>query len=123
MQAYVTAERPAEQRLRVLDLTPSTAAHQAPFEGALLDQLLGRLADLVAERLMERNEASPSRAEWMDARTAAAYLGVHPDTLRKLAAQRAIPFHQDGPRCKLYFRHDELDDWRKSTPTALRAVA
>lgn len=125
MQAYATAERPAQdQRLRILDSTSPIPAHQSPPEGALLDQLLGRLADLVAERLLERSDACIHDAdEWMDARGAATYLGIHRDTLRKLAAQRAIPVHQDGPRCKLYFRRDELDDWRKSTPTALRAVA
>ena len=89
----------------------------------MLDQLLGRLADLVAERLLESSDACTRDAdEWMDARRAAAHLGIHRDTLRKLAAQRAIPVHQDGPRCKLYFRRDELDDWRRSTP-GLRAVA
>jgi excisionase family DNA binding protein len=50
----------------------------------------------------------------MDASKAAAYLGMHRDTLRKLAAQRAVPVHQDGPGCKLYFRRDELDDWRRA---------
>jgi excisionase family DNA binding protein len=58
----------------------------------------------------------------MDAHEAAAYLGIHRDTLRKLAAQRSIPVHQDGPRRKLYFRRDELDEWRRSTPT-MRSTA
>ena len=46
-----------------------------------------------------------------------------------VAAQRAIPSHQDGPRCKLYFRRDELDEWRRSARptgsagTRLRAVS
>jgi excisionase family DNA binding protein len=62
----------------------------------------------------------------MDAREAAGYLGVHRDTLRKLAAERAVPVHQDGPGCRLYFRRDELDEWRRSSKAArgtLRAVA
>jgi excisionase family DNA binding protein len=63
----------------------------------------------------------------MDAHEAAAYLGMHRDTVRKLATQRSIPVHQDGPRCKLYIRRDELDAWRCSTPScrmsaSLRAV-
>jgi excisionase family DNA binding protein len=57
----------------------------------------------------------------LDARGAAEYLGVHRDTLRKLAAQRAIPTHQDGPGCKLYFRRDELDEWRR-TARPMRAA-
>jgi excisionase family DNA binding protein len=92
---------------------------------------LGRLADLVVDRLIEcsATNGSDHAAEWLDARDAAAYLGIRRDTLRKLAAQRAIPTHQDGPRCKLYFRRDELDEWRRSTPptravaTAVRAVS
>ncbi len=132
MQAYATAERPANgQWLRILESAPSTTVRQVSDEGnaetALLDQLLGRLADLIADRLMERaGEKTEPASEWMDARSAAAYLGVHRDTLRKLAAERAIPAHQDGPRCRLYFRRNELDDWRRSArPTRaakLRAV-
>ncbi len=52
--------------------------------------------------------------EWLDSRHAAEYLGIHRDTLRKLAAERAIPTEQDGPDCKLYFRRSDLDAWRRS---------
>lgn len=130
MQAYATVERPATgQRLHALDPTLPAPLPQALTPGdsetALLDQLLGRLAELVADRLVERTKASADAhvSEWMDARAAACYLGIHPDTLRKLAAQRAIPAHQDGPRWKLYFRRGELDDWRRSARPALRAVS
>lgn len=50
--------------------------------------------------------------EWLDSRDAADYLGVHRDTLRKLAAERAIPAEQDRPDCKLFFRRSALDEWR-----------
>ncbi len=86
---------------------------------AALDRVLIRLADLVVDRLMERAAVMSQPAdEWMDARAAAEYLGLHRDTLRKLAAERAVPVHQDGPGCKLYFRRDELDDWRCSSKAA-----
>ncbi len=42
--------------------------------------------------------------EWLDSRHAAEYLGVHRDTLRKLAASGPSHPQQDGPGCKLYFR-------------------
>lgn len=74
---------------------------------------------------MERSTASTSdrASEWLDARSAAEYLGIHRDTLRKLAAERAVPVHQDGPRCKLYFRREEPDDWRRAArPTRPRAA-
>jgi excisionase family DNA binding protein len=93
----------------------------------LFQHLLGPIADLVVGRLIERPEASTNATtgDWMDAREAATYLGIHRDPLRKLAAERAIPVHQDGPVCKLYFRRDELNDGRRSGRTAsspLRAV-
>ena len=50
--------------------------------------------------------------DWLDSRQAAEYLGVHRDTLRRLAAARAIPAVQDGRGCKLFFQRAALDDWR-----------
>ena len=132
MQAYATSERlPLGGQLRTLDRTSIHAvAIAGDSDGALIDQILGRLADLVVARLMERTDAQSSdqASAWLHARGAAEYLGVHRDTLRKLAAQRAIPTHQDGPGCKLYFRRDELDEWRRTARpmrafAALRAVS
>jgi excisionase family DNA binding protein len=118
MQAYATSDRPPfGDQLHTLDeASARTAPAAGDQERALIDQFLGRLADLVVDRLMARNDADGADHDsaWLDARGAAAYLGMHRDTLRKLAAQRAIPAHQDGPRCKLYFRRDELDEWRRS---------
>jgi excisionase family DNA binding protein len=136
MQAYATSERaPLGDQLRTSARPSSTSARQAAIAGdserALVDQVLGRLADLVVDRLMKRigTPGSDHANAWLDARSAAEYLGLHRDTLRKLAAQRAIPTHQVGPGCKLYFRRDELDEWRRSArPTGsaaarLRAVS
>ena len=50
---------------------------------------------------------------WLDTRSAARYVGLHHDTLRKLAAG-AIPSEQDGPACKRYYRRSDLDRWRES---------
>ena len=118
MQAYATSERlPLGEQLRTLDRTlVRTAATAGDSDGGLIDQILGRLADLVVDRLMQHTEAEhDDRANaWLDARSAAEYLGVHRDTLRKLAAERAISYEQDGPGCKLYFRRADLDAWRRS---------
>jgi excisionase family DNA binding protein len=62
-------------------------------------------------------------AEWLDSRGAAEYLGFHRDTLRKLAAERAIPAHQEGPGCKLFFRRADLDEWRKNGGRAVQLCA
>jgi excisionase family DNA binding protein len=101
----------------------STAINPSTVESvsgrSLFDALIDQLADRVAERLVAA--ASPSHGgqprgedEWLDSRHAAEYLGIHRDTLRKLAAERAIPSEQDGPNCKLYFRRSDLDLWRRT---------
>ena len=117
-------------QLRSLDRSSVRTTATGDSDGALIDQILGRLADLIVRRLTERTEAQSSEQApaWLDARGAAEYLGVNRDTLRKLAAQRAIPTHQDGPGCKLYFCREELDEWRRSArpmraAAALRAVS
>jgi len=130
MEAYATAERrtPTE-RSEARALPHPTSRSVTPLRSERDSDLLGRLvsqiADLVVDRLAERTQQSADHrpADWMDAREAAEYLGMHRDTVRKLAAQRVIPTHQDGPRCKLYFHRHELDDWRRSARPRLRAVS
>jgi excisionase family DNA binding protein len=51
---------------------------------------------------------------WMESGAAAVYLGMHRDTLRKLAAASVIPSEQDGPGRKRYFSKAALDHWRES---------
>ena len=84
MQSYVTAERltmggqlPSLQPLGSAS-APQAATSASP-DSPLIDQLLGRLADLVVDRLMARagTDADQPADEWMDARTAAVYLGIH----------------------------------------------
>jgi hypothetical protein len=65
MQAYATHERSllGDQPPR-FDRTSPTQPRQAPIardsDRALIDQVLGRLADLLVDRLMERTE-TPGR--------------------------------------------------------------
>jgi hypothetical protein len=133
MQAYASAELHPQgnppSRVRAT-VRPGEAATAPVVEPSLIEELLGQFADLVVDRLTEqtRVEAGDRATKWLDVRGAADYLGIHPDTLRKLAAQRAIPTHQEGPRCKLYFLRGELDGWRlaakpvQSRTSRLRAV-
>jgi excisionase family DNA binding protein len=78
----------------------------------LIDRLVDRLAAAVVARL--ENDRVDRLDEWLDSRQAAEYLGLHRDTLRRLAAARAIPTEQDGRGCKLFFRRSALDEWRRS---------
>jgi excisionase family DNA binding protein len=84
---------------------------------SVLDVVLDQIAERVAQRLAALIDPCSATAgggddEWFDSRHAADYLGIHRDTLRKLAAERAISSEQDGPNCKLYFRRADLDAWR-----------
>jgi excisionase family DNA binding protein len=78
----------------------------------VIEDIAARVALAVVSRLAASQERD--RGEWLDSRQGAEYLGVHRDTLRKLAAERTIPAHQDGRGCKLFFRRSDLDDWRRS---------
>jgi excisionase family DNA binding protein len=104
---------------------PGQAIGQQDAALSLVDQLVDRLADRVAAMIAARlGSADNTDVEWFDSRRAAEYLGVHRDTLRKLAAERAIPSEQEGAGCKLYFRRVDLDAWRRSggRPRHLAAV-
>jgi excisionase family DNA binding protein len=85
-------------------------------EASLIDALIEELADRLATKLAAQLGVTSARGDddWLDTRRAAEYLGVHRDTLRKLAAERAVPAEQDGPGCKLFFRRGDLDEWRRT---------
>jgi hypothetical protein len=80
------------------------------LEVELTDAQIAAIAERVADIIAAR-EPAPER--WLDTKDAADYLGCHPVTLRKLAAERRIDFQQEGPGCKLYFSTRELDRYRR----------
>jgi excisionase family DNA binding protein len=116
MQAYATTETAAPAELRVFDerrVRPDAPGAVATPGKAVLDELLGQLVELVAERVATKLLAPTGvENEWLDTRRAAEYLGVHRDGLRRLAAEGVIPAEQAGAGCKLYFRRSDLDAWR-----------
>lgn len=120
MPAYATALRQSSSpaplaAIASRDASPFGSGHQAG-EGAVLDELITALADRIADAIAARIAQSPAEVmpEWLDSRGAAEYLGLHPDTVRKLAAERAIPTEQDGPRCQQFFLRRDLDEWRRA---------
>lgn len=124
MSAYAMPQH--EQTARLLHLerdlsetwsTSSRAIDRTGMgEASILDALVDRLADRLATALVARLSREPfgQHDDWFDSRQAAEYLGLHRDTLRRLAAARAIPAEQDGRGCKLFFRRAALDEWRRS---------
>lgn len=78
---------------------------------ASFDHLADAVASRVAVRLNERRETTDG---WMDSADAARYIGRSISSLHKLTAARRIPFSQDGPGAKCFFRRSDLDDWMAS---------
>jgi excisionase family DNA binding protein len=71
--------------------------------------------EALAEAIVVRVEALASRGEedgWMTSAEAARYLAVPISTLRKWTAAAVVPFAQDVPGGRCYFRRPELDRWR-----------
>jgi excisionase family DNA binding protein len=78
------------------------------------EEVIEALAVAVSERLLPALRAASETErwpEWMAIDTAARYLDVSPQRLRKLVAQRQIPFHQEDKGCRVLFRRGDLDDW------------
>jgi excisionase family DNA binding protein len=89
------------------------AAATEELVGAFALTLAEHLAPLLAQLL---EGASPAPDPWLDTQQAADHLGVHADSLRKLAAANTIPSEQEAPGCKRYFLRSELDRWRQLGP-------
>jgi len=77
-----------------------------------LDRLAERLAPRLAGSLAASTEPEPDR--WLTTREAASYIGRSTTALHKLTAGRAIPFSQEGPGARCYFRRSDLDAWMRS---------
>lgn len=111
MSAYATARSGRTISPLSLAIPPERSG-----EPSILDAVIEDIVERVASAVVSRLTASRDQevGEWLDSREAAGYLGVHRDTLRKLAAERTIPSHQDGRGCKLFFRRSDLDAWRQA---------
>ena len=78
------------------------------------DDDLDRLAELLAPRLAGRVTSTAGQPDgWLDSTQAAAYVGISRTALHKATAARSIPFEQDGPGCKCWFKRSNLDAWRR----------
>jgi excisionase family DNA binding protein len=111
MSAYATAR--SGRTISPLSIaSPLGTRDKLPTLDAVIEDIVERVAAAVVSRLTA--DQDHDEREWLDSRDAAEYLGVHRDTLRKLAAERAIPSHQDGRGCKLFFKRSDLDDWRRA---------
>lgn len=92
-----------------LDLTPIVESLREHLRGDLLRELGG-----------DRDHAK--WPEWMSVETAANYLDVTVERVRKLKDRREIPYYQEAPGCRVFFRRSELDEWMSGFRRATRRL-
>src|SRR4051794_17246091 len=90
--------------------TPITVVVQLNGVGAPLEMDEAALA-AIAAALPDEPISCSAWPEWMSVDTAARYLDVSPERLRKLTARRQIPQHQEGHGCRVFFHRPDLDAW------------
>jgi hypothetical protein len=84
--------------------------------GAFLDAVADRIAQRIAIQLTKPQD---DLDRWLTTREAAKHLGMHPDSLRKLATARAIPSEQEAPGCAWHFG---FPSWTAGASPAVRVV-
>jgi len=87
------------------------AALLAELDAEALDELAERLAPRLAGLLAP---GDPQQDGWLTTRDAAAYVGRSKTAMHKLTAARQVPFEQDGPGARCYFRRSDLDAWMRA---------
>jgi excisionase family DNA binding protein len=125
IQAYATLETGLPLKLRLVHNSPPAPAAPTTGHGSdVLNELLGQLAELVADRVATRLAAPPreSTDEWLATRRAAEHLGISRDSFGRLAAEGSIPTEQGGVGRKLYIRRSDLDNWRCSGSAPMVAM-
>jgi excisionase family DNA binding protein len=91
----------------------STATDNPTLSVALDPETIDALALAVARRVFELMP-DPADDPWINAREAAAHLGIHYSTVKQRAAAGELPAYQDAPNGPLWFKRSELDDHRRS---------
>jgi excisionase family DNA binding protein len=86
----------------------------SPLAQALLAELtpddLAELAARLAPYLPATEQAQPDR--WLTTKQAAEHLGLTTNALHRMTAARTVPFEQDAPGGKCWFKRSDLDAWR-----------
>lgn len=73
---------------------------------------LRALADHLVPYMREMLAIAEAPDRWMSTKEAAAHLGLSVHAMHRLTSAREVPFQQDGPGCRCWFRKSELDAWR-----------
>lgn len=83
------------------------------------DDQLGKIAKRVAE-ILRAEQLLEADAGFVNIDGAAAFLGISPQRVRKLVAQRTIPFCQEARNCRITFGLRDLSAWMETQRHAPR---
>ena len=77
------------------------------------------VAETKSRVLVELNDRSDGPGSpWMNAETAARYLDCSVERIRKLKERHHLPYHQEGPGCRVLFNKSDLDEWMDNVRNA-----
>lgn len=93
--------------------TDAAIAHAVVEAISMEPTMLQRLAEALEPYVVRATTNESRDGEWLESKQAAAHLGLTVNAIHKLTAARTIPFEQEGPGCKCWFRRTELDAWRR----------
>jgi excisionase family DNA binding protein len=79
-----------------------------------LDELIGMIVDRLATTLESRDTPDRPWPAFLSIETAATYLDVSVERVRKLKERREIPFIQEAPGHRVLFARGDLDAWMGS---------
>jgi len=100
-----TRRRRSSPRRSSPERTRSPRSIAAESRTQLSDATLADIRAIVADELARRQPDAPTAApEWLDADAAAAWLGLHPRTLARMAARGELPAAKVGRQARYRLR-------------------
>jgi hypothetical protein len=75
----------------------------------LTDEALQLIADRAAAIVLASGDSAGGWPEWMGVGTAARYLDMSIERVRKLKDRGVLPCYQEAPGCRVFFRRVDLD--------------
>jgi excisionase family DNA binding protein len=86
-----------------------------------LDDLIARATEVLAQAL-DRDGSGDRWPAFMSVETAAEYLDVSKERIRKLKDRREIPYIQEAPGHRVLFARTDLDEWMASLRRTARGA-
>ena len=87
----------------------------------IVDVIVAEVTKLVILEGTSARGASVDLPEFMSVDTAARYLDVSPERIRKLQARKKLPYYQESVGCRVLFRRTDLDEWMAKLRTDTHA--